>query len=935
MLKEKIKEIKKTITFILDGKEVTTSDDETIWQIAKKLGNEIPHLCWKDSQGYRADGNCRACMVEIEGERVLSASCIRKPKDGMVVNTDSHKAKRNRKLVFELLLSDMPLKEESPDPESHFWKQLEKIDLDLKPRFLGSRPGSQKQIPVDSIFHDSTHPSIAVNLDACISCGLCERACRDLQVNDVIGMGSRGNSAMPVFDSGDPLGLSSCVACGECVQACPTGALMEKSLLNNDANKRELYPDRVKKSLCPFCGVGCQTEISLKGNKIISVNGRQGPANRGKLCVKGRFGMDYVMSPERLTKPLIRRPNKPKDPNYNIKFSEINNFFYEVSWDEAIEYAANGLLSIYESNGGKAIAGFGSAKGTNEEAYLFQKFIRQTFKTNNVDHCTRLCHASSVAALIEGVGSGAVSAPFTAADDSDCILIIGARPEQNHPVAATYFKQAAKRGAKLIVMDVRKQGLMRHSSHPVIFGAGRDVAILNAMIHTIIEEDLYDKQYVQSNTEGFESLYEKVKDFSPENMSEICEVNPEYIKEIARTFAKSERSIIFWGMGISQHIHGTDNARCLIALSLITGHIGRPGTGIHPLRGQNNVQGASDAGLIPMVYPNYQSVEDPNVRKIYENSWGVKLDPLKGLTVVEIMNEVTKENIMGMYIQGENPAMSDPDQIHARNALSKLKHLIVQDIFFTETANFADVILPSSAQPEKPGTYTNSNRQIQLAMPVRSPPGIAKQDWQLIVELANKCGQNWNYDYIGDVYKEMASSMKSLDNISWERLIKEEAVCYPAKSIKSPGEEIIFYNGFPTSNSRAKLKPVSLVPPNEIVDKEFPMILTTGRLLEHWHTGAMTRRASFLNSQEPEAIVSMNPQDIKSMGFKKGQKVKVKTRRGDIVLKIREDIEMKKGMIFVPFCFQEAPANILTSAQLDPYGKIPEFKYSAARVEQI
>ncbi|MEM8789676.1 MAG: formate dehydrogenase subunit alpha [Pseudomonadota bacterium] len=921
-----------TIAFTLDGRAVTAAPGETIWQVAQRAGTMIPHLCWKDAPGYRADGNCRACMVEVAGERVRAASCKRRPSGGMVVTTGSDRVIRNRRMVFELLAADMPARATGPDPDSHFWRQSDLAGLTDAPRYPGGRPGAQKEIPVDSIFHDGSHPSIAVNLDACISCGLCDRACREVQVNDVIGMGGRGMDALPVFDAQDPMGLSTCVGCGECVQACPTGALMEKTLLDDTATRRAVVADTVKPSVCPFCGVGCQTEVHLKGNDIVKVDGRQGPANRGKLCIKGRFGMDYAMSPERLIRPLIRRDGVAKDPAAQMRFEDIDAVFREASWDEAMALAAGGLTAVRDAHGGQAIAGFGSAKGTNEEAYLFQKLIRQGFGTNNVDHCTRLCHASSVAALMEGVGSGAVSAPFTAADDSDCIMMIGCRPEQNHPVAATYFKQAAKRGAKLMIFDPRRQGMMRLATHPVIFEPGRDVPMLNAMIHTIIEEGLYDRQYVQANTDGFEALREKVKDFSPKAMAEICGVEAGYLRDLARTFATAERAIIFWGMGVSQHVHGTDNARCLIALSLITGQIGRPGTGLHPLRGQNNVQGASDAGLIPMVYPDYKSVEDADIRHRYEDAWGRALDPARGLTVVEIMHAVAAGNVRAMYVQGENPAMSDPDQTHARKALATLDHLVVQDIFFTETAWFADVILPASAQPEKPGTYTNSNRQVQLALPVRKPPGQARQDWKIIAEMAARSGLDWGYGGIDEVYAEMAGLMPSLDNIPWERLMREGAVCYPAKSVDGPGEEVIFYDGFPTASGRARLVPTDLVPPDELPDADFPMVLTTGRLLEHWHTGAMTRRATHLDAQESEPVVSMHPRDIGRQGLTRGQQVTVETRRGAITLTLRADRDVTPGMLFIPFCFVEAPANFLTNPQLDPYGKIPEFKFSAARI---
>lgn len=922
-----------TVTFTLDGIEVTANADDTIWEVANGRGLKIPHLCFKNDAEYRPDGNCRACMVEVEGERVLAASCIRKPTEGMVVNTANDRVQNNRKMVFELLASDMPNQDQSPDPEAHFWKQAEIAGLNGR-RFPGGRPGAQKDIPVDSVFHDASHPSIAVNLDACISCGLCERACREVQVNDVIGMGSRGMDVVPTFDLGDPMGLSSCVGCGECVQACPTGALMEKSVLNLAATQHapEAKPDRVVDGLCPFCGVGCLTSVHMKGNDIVKVEGRGGVANRGKLCIKGRFGMDYVMSPERLTKPMVRRDDAPKDANANMTLADMHKVFREVTWEEALERAASGFTNILDAKGGQALCAFGSAKGSNEEAYLLQKLVRQGFGTNNVDHCTRLCHASSVAALMEGIGSGAVSAPFTAADDSDCIIVIGCRPEQNHPVAATYLKQAAKRGAALIVMDPRKQGLMRHATHSVVFKPGRDVAMINAMLHVIIDEKLYDEQYIQANVDGFESLCEKVKDFSPEAMEPICGVEADMLRDLARTYAKSERAIIFWGMGVSQHVHGTDNCRGLIALALITGHVGRPGTGLHPLRGQNNVQGSSDAGLIPIVYPNYQSVEDPDIRAKFEDLWGRPLDPVKGLTVVEIMHAIHHGDINGMYCQGENPAMSDPDQSHARGALATLDHLVVQDIFFTETAWFADVILPASAHPEKAGTFTNSNRQVQLSLPVRTPPGEARQDWKLIVEMANRIGLDWQYDGVRDIYREMASVMSSFDNITWERLEREGTVCYPAKTIDGPGDEIIFYDGFPTETGKARIVPTDLVAPAELPDQDFPMVLTTGRMLEHWHTGAMTRRATALNAQEPTPVVSMHPRDIGRQGLVRGQQVMVQTRRGSVTLMLRADRDVTEGMLFMPFCFVEAPANFLTNPQLDPYGKIPEFKFSAARI---
>jgi formate dehydrogenase major subunit len=708
--------------------------------------------------------------------------------------------------------------------------------------------------------------------------------------------------------------------------------------LLDEKGVRTGFGEKTVDTLCPYCGVGCQTRVHVKGDRILKVDGKDGPANANRLCVKGRFGFDYIHHPDRLTMPLIRREDAPaKRGDVQIARDEISAYFREATWEEALEKAAGGLTAVHGRDGGKAIAGFGSAKCSNEEAYLFQKLIRQGFGTNNVDHCTRLCHASSVAALMEGLNSGAVTASFTAAEDAECIIVIGARPAENHPVAATFLKNAAKRGAKLIVIDPRgqNQGIARYADHVLQFKPGTDVALLNAMLNVIVTEGLVDQQYVQANTDGFEDLKARITAFPPEEMEAVCGIPAAKIREVARLYARSGASIIFWGMGISQHVHGTDNARCLIALALTTGQIGRPGTGLHPLRGQNNVQGASDAGLIPMVYPDYKSVEDADIRQHYEDFWGRPMDPAKGLTVVEIMDAIHADEIKAMYILGENPAMSDPDQSHARAALAKLEHLVVQDIFMTETAWHADVILPAAAHAEKAGTYTNTNRQVQMARPVIDPPGEARADWAIVVEMAKRVGLGWTYSHPREVFAEMAQVMPSLANITWERVDREDSVTYPCDAPDEPGNEIIFAKGFPTASGRGRIVAADVTPPDELPDEAYPMVLTTGRLLEHWHTGAMTRRAEALDYLEPEAIAALNRWDMKRLGIQPGDEVRVATRRGEIVLKARQDRDVAEGMVFIPFCFAEAAANLLTNPQLDPMGKIPEFKFCAARVEPV
>src|SRR4051794_37165586 len=909
------------IQFELDGKQVEANAGETIWQVAKRHDREIPHLCYSPEPDYRPDGNCRACMVEIEGERVLAASCKRTPSVGMKVKSASARAVAAQKMVMELLVADQPARQTSHDPDSKFWHWAEKVEV------------TESRLPAAERWHgDASHPAMRVNLDACIQCGLCVRACREVQVNDVIGMAYRNHDSKIVFDFDDPMGESTCVACSECVQACPTGALMPSVMLDENQT-RVTYPDKKVDSLCPFCGVGCQVTYQVKDEKVIYADGRDGPANHNRLCVKGRFGFDYIHHPHRLTKPLVRLPNAKKDFNDQVDPANPFTHFREASWDEALDIAAKGLVKIRDEKGVKALAGFGSAKGSNEEAYLFQKLVRTGFGSNNVDHCTRLCHASSVAALMEGIGSGAVTAPFTAAADAEVIIVIGARPTENHPVAATFFKQAAKRGAKLFVMDPRSQFMARYATKMLQFKPGRDVAMLNALLHTIIEEGLHDRQYVQAHTEDFEKLREHVRDYAPEKMAELCGIDAATLREVARSYARARAAIIFWGMGVSQHVHGTDNARCLIALALVTGQVGRPGTGLHPLRGQNNVQGASDAGLIPMVFPDYQSVEDPDVRSKFETLWQTSLDPKRGLTVVEIMDAIHAGQIKGMYIMGENPAMSDPDLTHAREALAHLEHLVVQDIFLTETAKYADVVLPASAWPEKDGTVTNTNRQVQIGRAALPMPGNAQQDWWIIQELARRIGLDWSYTHPRDVFAEMKLAMPSLDNITWERLQREHAVTYPCDAEDQPGHDIVFGDGFPTRSKRGRFVPAAIVPPAEEPDADYPLVLTTGRQLEHWHTGAMTRRASVLDDLEPEAIASLAPAELRRLGIRAGDKVRVATRRGAIELIARADSAVAPGMVFIPFCYAEAAANILTNPQLDPFGKIPEFKYCAARVE--
>jgi formate dehydrogenase major subunit len=925
------------IAFTLDGKLISALPGETIFQAASRTGVEIPHLCYRE--GYRADGNCRACMVEIDGERVLAPSCCRAPKAGMVVQTQSVRAKSAQAMVVELLLGDSARAAHTSDSELVYW--ADKLGVQAS-RFA----------PREQPMSDVSHPAMSVNLDACIQCGRCVRACREEQGNDVIGYAWRGDQAKIVFDFDDAMGASSCVGCGECVQACPTGALASTAVLNEKkaqesatgSNKLE-----VKKvdSLCPFCGVGCQVSYEVLDNKIIAAIGRDGPANHSRLCVKGRFGFDYAMSPERLTVPLIRKKLADRSVNKSTDFERVpanwRNDFREASWDEALGLVASELLRIKAEHGPKSLVGFGSAKGSNEEAYLFQKLVRTGFGSNNVDHCTRLCHASSVAALMEGVGSAAVSNQVSDVAHAELIFVIGANPTVNHPVAATWIKNAVSKGAKLVIADPRRTELARKAWKVMQFKPDTDVALLNAMLHTVIFEGLVDQKFIAERTVDFDDLRANVEHTSPEVMAPICGIAAEEIREIARAFAKSKASMIFWGMGVSQHIHGTDNARCLISLAMITGQIGRKGTGLHPLRGQNNVQGASDAGLIPMVLPDYQALSSSARR--FELLWNLPpstLDTLPGLTVVEVMHAAARGDVKGMYVMGENPAMSDPDLTHARSALANLDFLVVQDIFPTETAYLADVILPASALPEKTGTFTNTDRMVQLAKAAVEPPGEAKQDLWIIHAIAKAMGVAWAIDNgkptqndVAVVYEEMRQAMDSIAGISWQRLQDQGSVTYPCVNAQDPGQSVVFMESFPTTSGRATLVPAKFSQADELPNADFPLVLITGRQLEHWHTGSMTRRAANLDAIEPVATVSLNSLTLSDIGAFPGDKVRVSSRRGSIELIARLDEGVATGNVFIAFAYAEAAANLLTNPALDPFGKIPEFKYCAVKVERV
>ena len=925
-----------SVTLTIDGRELRAAEGSTIWEAAREAGIEIPTLCHDPK--LEPVGVCRMCVVEVEGARVMAASCVCRVEAGMVVRTASDKVERCRRVLTELLMSEQP--ETSPKEEQTGDDELFALVREQGVQARLPRGASRPQ--------DDSSKVIAVDHQACILCDRCIRACDDLQHNDVIGRTGKGYTARISFDLDAGMGDSSCVSCGECVAACPTGALTNKPLSAPLRAREDL--DSVD-TVCPYCGVGCALtyHVDRATNRVAFAEGRESPGNQGRLCVKGRYGFDFASHAHRLTRPLIRvdypkralskevasSKRRGRKPGGVVDYDEVMPAFREASWDEALDLVASRLLEIRERHGPQALAGFGSAKCSNEEAYLFQKLVRAVFGTNNVDHCTRLCHASSVAALLQTIGSAAVTTTYGDIRNSDVALITGTNTTDNHPVAATFFKDAARKGTKLIVVDPRRSGISDHAWRFCQIRSGTDVAFYNGIMNIIVDEGLSDEAYIAEHTSGFEELKRTVKSYTPERVSGICGIPLETLHEVAIAYGRARAALTFWGMGMSQHVHGTDNCRCVISLALMTGNVGRPGTGLHPLRGQNNVQGASDAGLIPMSYPGYQPVTSADVRGRFEAAWGRKLDDRSGLTSVEIIEGARDGLIKGMYMLGENPFLSEPNVNEVRKGLTNLEFLVVQDIFLTETAEFADVVLPATSALEKTGTFTNTDRRVQIGRPALEAPGEARLDWEIICEISNRMGYPMEYASASEIFDEIVSVTDSHRGLSYEKL-GATGKLYPCPNPdESDGTVVMFGDGFPTADGRALFVSAEHTGADELPDSTYPFILVTGRVLEHWHTGVMTRRSRALSAIQPESFVEVHPDDCARLGIEDGSFVRVRSRRGEVSLPVRQRRSTQPGSVFIPFHYREAAANVLTTDKLDPDGKIPEFKFCAVRVEPV
>ena len=896
------------VEVIIDERRLIGRAGQTILELAMDNGIEIPNLC--HDQRLKPTGSCRMCLVEVQGQKNPVAACTFEIAPGMVVHTHSDEIDQTRKAVMELLCYEHRGNCTTCDEDGNCKLQRYAYEYQISDEFL-NQPGDSE--PVSN--YTTGNEAILYDANKCIRCGRCIRICEEVQMDSALTFRERA-SQMEVTTAFDmSLNDSTCELCGQCISTCPTGALYERQ-----AKGKGQCKDLVRtRTTCPYCGVGCQIDLNInpKMNKIVRVTSPVGVIpNNGNLCVKGRFAMDFVSSEKRLANPLIKHKGQ----------------FKEASWDEAIELVAKKLSEIRKTHGPDSIAGLSSAKCTNEDNYVFQKFIRAVIGTNNVDHCARLCHASTVAGLARAFGSGAMTNSIDEIRHADCIFVIGSNTTEAHPVIGLGIKEATeKNGAHLIVADPRGIDLVRFATLHLAQKPGTDVALVNAMMNVIIGENLQDSPFINERTEGFEAVAAAVQDCTPEKAEKITTVPADKIRRAARIYAKASTASIIYSMGITQHTTGTDNVLSLANLAMLTGNVGKESSGVNPLRGQNNVQGACDLGALPNVYPGYQSVEDPAIRQKFEKAWGKNLSPTKGLTVVEMMHAVESGDIKAMYIMGENPALSDPNLNRTRKSLEDVDFLVVQDIFLSETAEFADVVLPSVCFAEKDGTFTNTERRVQRVREAVPPPGEACSDWKIICQIAAKMGFSMDYDGADQIMDEIASVSPIYGGMSFEG-IDSVGLQWPCLNKDHPGTKYLHKEKFARGNG--KFHAVTFKAPAESPNEEYPFVLSTGRQLYQFHTGTMTRKSAAINQISPTGYVEIHRDDAERLQVKHGDSVEVMTRRGKVTTAAKVTKDIEQGWLFMPFHFAEGPANTLTSDSLDPIAKIPEYKVCAAQVRK-
>jgi formate dehydrogenase alpha subunit len=891
-------------TIVINGTAYPFSSGETILHVAQRNGIDIPTIC--HLEGVAPTGACRICVVEAEGARNLLPSCATPAAPHMVVETESDRVVRSRKINIELLLASG--NHNCLTCEANGNCRLQELAYRYRVETVRF-PESPVRYPIEA-----ENAFIIRDFSRCILCGRCVQACNEVQVNNAISFGYRGAASKIVAKGDLPYHQSDCVFCGECVQACPVGALIEKQ---SRFRARQWEEERVQ-TTCPYCGVGCQIYVHRRDSRIIRITGVEGASpNFGSLCVKGRFGYDFITDTDRLTTPLIKE----------------NGTFREASWNEALSLVAEKLSDIKKKHGPDSIGVFSSAKITNEENYLAQKFARAVIGTNNVDHCARLCHASTVAGLVASFGSGAMTNPIADIGDSDLILVTGSNTTEAHPVISSAIKRAIESGsAKLIVVDPRRIDLTAFATLWLRQNLGTDVAWVNGMMHVIIKEGLHDRNYIEDRTEGFEELTKTVERYTPEYVQEITGIPSDELIKAARMYGQAASASIFFAMGITQHRTGTDNVKSLANLAMLCGNVGIAGGGVNPLRGQNNVQGACDLGALPNVFSGYQPVGDSIIRERMEKAWRVNgLPGSPGLGITEMVEGAGEGTIKALYVIGENPLVSDPDLNHAEKAFLELEFLVVQDIFLSDTAKLAHVVLPSASFAEKEGTFTNTERKVQRVRKVVDPPGAARPDWDIIGELSSRMGYPMDYTDSEAIMREIASVTPSYGGLSHRRL-DEEDIYWPCTSTEHRGTPRLHVGRF--TRGLGLFHAIDYIPPAEMPDEHYPLFLTTGRVLYHFHTGTMTMQSEGLNDRVPECFVEISPGDARRYQVKEGDVLQVSSRRGEIAARALVSDRAVEGTIFIPFHFAEAAANRLTNAALDPVAKIPEFKVCAVRIEK-